>query len=225
MRMEWDQDTKRLYEAGVDRVALSVVGPTGYGKCVPWNGITKIDDKPSGAEVTKKYANNNEYAALQTKEKAALTIEAFTYPDEFYPCNGMKMIGSGLFIHQQTRSKFGLVYRNLIGNDTEGTDHGVKYHVVYGCLAKPSEVSHETVNEDMDISPMSWEVDASAPSYAPEGYKPSAEYTIDSTKCTGAQLTAFEDLVYGSDKSEPTFPTPEQLVQMFPAGAVTPAEG
>lgn len=226
-RMEWDQDTKRLYEAGVDRVALSVLGATGYNPCVPWNGVTKIDDKPSGAEITKKYADNREYASLQSKEKYGATIEAYTFPDEFYPCNGMKPIGNGLFAHQQTRSKFGLVYRSLIGNDTEGTDHGYKYHVVYNCLAKPSEQSHESINEDMDISPLSWELDATAPSTNIPGIAPCATYTIDSTKATAEQITAFENLVYGSENTEPTFPTPAKLLELFPTAVeeqTTPTE-
>lgn len=226
-KLVWDQDGKRLYEGGVDMCALFVMGASGYNAGVAWNGLTKIEEKPTGAEIKKKYANNGEYAQLQSKEEYEATLEAFTFPDEFYPCNGMKSLATGVYAHQQTRAKFGLVYRSLIGNDTEGYDHGYKYHVVYGCLAKPASVSHETEDDDTDIDPMSWDISATAPGTKIEGLKPAATYTIDSRLVDSAKLTAFENLVYGTDASdnvtgtEPTMPTPDKLVEIFGTSGIS----
>lgn len=223
-RLKWDQDTERLYEGGVDMCALFVMGHNGYGVGVPWNGLTKIEEKPTGAEITKKYANNKVYAQLQSAEEYEATIEAFTFPNEFYACNGMKAVTAGVFAHQQNRAKFGLVYRSLIGNDTEGFDHGYKYHVVYGALAKPSSQSHDTEDDDTDIDPMSWDISASAPSDTVTGFKPTATFTIDSTVVDSAALTEFENLVYGTDPTtgetptagtDSTMPMPADIVRIF----------
>lgn len=223
-RLKWDQDTERLYEGGVDMCALFVMGQNGYGVGVPWNGLTKIEEKPTGAEITKKYANNKVYAQLQSAEEYEATIEAFTFPNEFYACNGMKAVTAGVFAHQQNRAKFGLVYRSLIGNDTEGFDHGYKYHVVYGALAKPSSQSHDTEDDDTDIDPMSWDISASAPSDTVTGFKPSATFTIDSTVVDADALTEFENLVYGTDPTtgetptagtDSTMPMPADIVRIF----------
>ena len=62
-KMKWDQDTERLYEGGVDMCALFPIGSTGYEAGVPWNGLTKIEEKPTGAEIKKKYANKAQMAA------------------------------------------------------------------------------------------------------------------------------------------------------------------
>lgn len=228
-RMKWDQDTERLYEGGVDKCALFPIGSTGYEAGVPWNGLTKIEEKPTGAEIKKKYANNREYAQLQSKEEYEATMEAFTYPNEFYPCNGMKLIAPGVYAHQQNRKKFGLVYRSLIGNDAEGYDFGYKYHIVYGCLAKPSSVVHETEDDDTDIEAMSWDLSAQAPSMNIPGIKPMASITIDSRTADAAKLKKFEALVYGTDATtgtdateatEPTMPTIDKIVEIFGIEAI-----
>lgn len=225
-RMKWDQDTERLYEGGVDMCGLFPFGSSGYEPGVPWNGLTKIEEKPTGAEIKKKYANNRLYAQLQSAEEYEATVEAYTFPDEFYPCNGMKVIAPGVYAHQQNRKKFGLVYRSLIGNDAEGYDFGYKYHIVYGCLAKPSSTVHETEDDDEDIEALSWDISGNAPGTTIPGLKPMASITIDSRTVDATKLKRFEDLVYGSDAtsgsegSEPTMPTIEKVVEIFGTSAL-----
>ena len=92
---------------------------------------------------------------------------------------------------------FGFCYRTLIGNDTEGTDYGYKLHLVYGALAAPSEIAHQTVNDSPEAATMSWEITTTPVSV--EGFKPTACITIDSTKVDAAKLAALEDILYGKD--------------------------
>ena len=42
-------------------------------------------------------------------------------------------------IGQQTRKYFGLAYKTVIGNDTDGNAYGYKLHLIYGAQAAPSE--------------------------------------------------------------------------------------
>ena len=138
--LTWDQVGERLYETGVDRGVLYQLDESGsYGDGVAWNGLTTVTESPSGAESNKQYADNTVYVNLISAEEFGGTIEAFTYPDEFGQNDGTAEPAPGVSLGQQGRRPFGLTYRTLMGNDTEGQNHGYKLHLVYGCLAAPSE--------------------------------------------------------------------------------------
>ncbi len=53
-----------------------------------WNGLTAINQSPSGGEITTLYADDQEYANMMSLEKFGLTVEAYTYPEEFEACDG-----------------------------------------------------------------------------------------------------------------------------------------
>ena len=92
-KITWDEIGERLYETGVKQAVLYPMSDEGtYAKGVAWNGVTAINENPSGAETTDLYANDSLYASLQSAEKYGCTIEAYTYPDEFEECDGTKEI-------------------------------------------------------------------------------------------------------------------------------------
>ena len=222
-RIRWDATGEKLYEVGVDRgVLFPFAGNGTYATGVAWNGLTAVNESPSGAEPTKLYADNINYLTLMSVEELGLTIEAYTYPEEFEECDGSKEVKPGVSIGQQTRKHFGFVYRSLIGNDEDGNDHGYKLHIIYDCLASPTEKGHSTVNDSPDVSPFSWTVSTTPVDMGVTGAKPSACITIDSTKITDTILKAIEDLIYGKDAgdnqeaTEPTLPTPAQILALFP---------
>ena len=139
--LEWDKDGERYYETGVEKGVLWVWDSTNnkWSDGVAWNGLTNVSEKPSGAEATALYADNIKYLNLLSNEEFAATIEAYTYPDEFAECDGSVSIETGVVIGQQKRKKFCFSYQTKIGNDVDGNDKGVKYHIVYNCLAAPTE--------------------------------------------------------------------------------------
>lgn len=201
--MNWDQTGERLYETGVDRGVLYKVTGGKYGDGVPWNGLSAVNESPSGAEATPIYANNHKYLNLLSAEEYAATIEAYTYPDEFAECDGCAVLGEqkGLTIGQQPRASFGFAYRTLIGNDTETTKHGYKIHLVYGCLAAPSEKDHKSTNSDPEVDPFSWEISTTPVDV--DGFEPTSTVEIDSTKVTAKQITAIEEILYGKAPTTP----------------------
>lgn len=134
------------------------------------------------------WADNMKYAELMSAEEFKATIEAYMYPDGFAACNGETSPVKGVTINQQKRKKFGFSYRSLIGSDTEGEDHGYIIHLVYGCLAAPSEKSRKTVNDSPEAITMSWEVSTTPVKVT--GAKPTAHLTINSTTVDEAKLTA-----------------------------------
>ena len=138
-KLVWDQTGERLYETGVKNCVLYIPTNGVYSKGVAWNGITAVNESPSGAEPNPLYADDIKYLNLMSTEEFGASIEAYTYPDEFAQCDGSASIAKGVSIGQQTRKTFGLCYRTTLGNDTEGNDYGYKLHFIYGALASPSE--------------------------------------------------------------------------------------
>ena len=221
-KLRWDQTGERLYETGCDRGVLFPVAVGGaYGSGVAWNGLSSVNQSPSGAEATAVYADNIKYLDLMSAETFGATVEAYTYPDEFAECDGSATIAQGVTAGQQTRKMFGLSYRTLIGNDTEGTDPGYKIHLVYGAKAAPSERSYSTVNDSPEAATLSWEL-TTTPVDVPN-FKPTAHLEIDSTKANPEKLKELEAILYGTDAgaegtpeaTEPRLPLPEEVITLM----------
>lgn len=215
-KLTWDNTGDRLYETGTKNGVLWVMnatqeqkGPAGYGPGVAWNGLTAVTESPSGAEETALYADDIKYLSLRSTEEFGCTIEAYTYPDEFMACDGSESPSAGVVIGQQKRATFAFGFTTVVGNDTEGNDHGYKLHLIYGCTASPSERAYATINDSPEAITFSWEV-TTIP-VAVDGFKPTALVTIDSTKLkTDAEkeaLSVLERIIYGGDNASITIPT------------------
>lgn len=215
-KIVWDQNGERRYETGVDHgVLYPIQSGNVYSVGVPWNGLTAITESPSGAEATPLYADNIKYLNLQSAEDFGCTIEAFTYPDEFMECDGTAEVTPGMYVGQQNRKVFGLSYRTIVGNDTESNAYGYKIHLIYGCLATPSEKNYATVNDSPEAITFSWEVKSTPVNIT--GFKPTALITIDSTKVDAGKLQALEAILYGSDDAEARLPMPDEVAELLKA--------
>lgn len=215
-KLKWDQIGEKLYETGIEQVALFPQEGGAYNKGVAWNGVTALNLTPSGAEPTPLYANNRKYLTLMSVEELGGTIEAYTYPEEWTECDGSAAVVAGVYFGQQPRKTFGLVGKSLVGNDTELTKHGYKLHLVYGALASPSEQAHATVNDSPEAATMSWEF--STTPVAVDGYEPTSYVCIDSTKVNAEKLAALEAIIYGSDDVEPRLPLPDEIATLMAEG-------
>lgn len=214
-KLVWDQTGEHIYETGVDHGVLYPYDTTNktYGNGVAWNGLTSVQETPSGAESNPLYADNIKYLDLRSAEEFGATIEAYTYPDEFAILDGSAQLATGVMIGQQTRGMFGFCYRSHIGNDTDGDGHGFKLHLIYGATASPSERQYETVNDNPDAIQFSWEINT-VPVQVKD-FRPTAVVTIDSTKATKAKLDALMDILYGTENAEPRLPLPDEIKTMM----------
>jgi len=218
----WDKVGERFYETGVSNGVLWVWDPTlnsgagGFADGVAWNGLTNVSEKPSGAEPTALYADNIKYLNLLSAEEFACTIEAYTYPDEFGVCDGSAALDSagGLIVGQQKRRQFAFSYQTKIGNDVDGSDKGYKIHIVYGCLAAPTEKGYATINDSPEAITFSWEV-STTPIDIGSGFKPSALLIIDSTKITDEKMTLIKNKIYGCSNNNSTYQTPSQILTLI----------
>lgn len=208
--IKWDESGEKIYEMGVDRGVLYDVNENGaYTPGTAWNGLTAVNETPSGAEATKLYADNIIYATMYSAEEFGGTIEAYMYPDPFKKCIGEADLVTGVSISQQERKTFGLSFRTKVGNDTEGDDHGYKLHLIYGATASTSERAYNTVNDSPEAITFSYEF-TTVPVNA-TGFKPTSLIVIDSRTVDSKKLTAFEAILYGTPASGSTEAVPARL--------------
>ena len=219
-RLVWDQTGQKTYETGTQKCVLYPQAEDGtYPLGVAWNGVTGVNESPSGAEPTAIYADDSKYLSLMSAEDFAATITAYTTPKEFDECDGSAAIAKGVTVGQQDRKAFGLCYRTALGNDVKNNNYGYKIHIIYGALAKPSSMDYKTVNESPEAIELSYEMSTTPVSVS--GMKPTSTIVVDSTKGNPEELKALEDILYGSDETDARLPLPDEIASIMKDDAST----
>lgn len=230
-KLVWDNTGECLYETGVSKGVLYPIQPGGvYTKGVAWNGLSAVTESPSGAEATGLYADNIKYLNLISAEEFGGTIEAYMAPDEFAECDGSVEVAPGVYAGQQSRKMFGLAYTTIIGNDVDSNDHGYEIHLVYGCMASPSEKGYESVNDSPAALTLSWDftttpVNITSVVGEVTKLKPTATLVLKSTKVDAKKMAAVEEILYGKDPTgadtndgvEPRLPLPDEIISIMKA--------
>lgn len=227
-KLVWDKVGERLYETGASNGVLYPIQTNGtYSLGVAWNGLSSVTESPSGAEASPIYADNIKYLNLMSTEEFGGTIEAYMAPDEFAECDGSKELAPGVYAGQQNRKMFGMSYKTIIGNDIDSNDHGYKLHLVYGCLASPSEKGYSTVNDSPEPITLSWTFNTTPVEITKlvEGkkIKPTALLTFDSTKVESTKMAKLEEILYGKDPTGPDandgvearLPLPDEVIEIM----------
>lgn len=211
-RLIWDAVGEKFYEMGTKMGVLYPMNNEGtYENGVAWNGLTAVTESPSGAEETKLYADDIKYASLRSAEDYGFTIEAYTYPPEWEPCDGSAQIATGVTIGQQKRKAFGFSWVTTVGNDV--TDEaGQKIHVVWNSTASPSEKSYATINDNPDAITFSWECSSSPVNVT--GHRPTSHLEINCAKLKEKTVKAVQDKLWGGESTEATLPTPDELIAL-----------
>ena len=214
--LAWHETGDKQYELGVDKGVFYPLNATtsAYDTAYAWNGLISVTESPSGAEVTKNYADNDVYMSLMSAEEFAATVEAYNYPDEFALVDGTAEPVPGLYVGQQPRKPFGLSYRTKVGNDSKGMDAGYKIHLIYNAMAAPSEKAYSTVNDSPEATTFSWEL-STTPINAGNVLKSTAQLTINSLKVPAAKLKALEDILYGTTTLEARLPLPTEVIGLL----------
>lgn len=212
----WDASGQKYLETGVDHGVLYLFDKTEnkYNKGVAWNGLTGVTESPSGADSNDLYADNIKYASLRAAETFGATVEAYTYPEEFAKCDGSAELATGVMIGQQTRDTFGLFYRTKLTNDLNIDEY--KYHLVYGATASPSEKSYTTINDSPDAITFSWELTTTPVNVT--DHKPTAILTINTEKADKDNLKKLEDILFGTEETEPCLPLPDEVAKIITDG-------
>lgn len=215
-RLTWNASANKVFESGLDQGVLYMRSAGTYPLGVAWEGLISVTEKPSGAEPTDLYANNAKYAQLVSAETFEGSIEAYTFPDEFLAAMGVLPDVTGLseaLLHQQPRVSFGLCYRTYVGSDALGQTADYKIHVIYGCLAQPSEVARSTINDSPEATTFSW--DFKSTPVAATSYQPVSKMTFDSRNLTATDLALIEDELYGDAGGDANLPLPDALIALL----------
>lgn len=206
--LAWGTVGQRFYEAGTDRGVL-YVGGVG----VPWNGLKSVNETPSGGDPNPYYLDGIKYLNLASAEEFEATIEAFSSPIEFAPCDGSLALYAGLFITQQPRQSFSMSYRTLVGNDIDGIDLGYKLHLVYNLLVQPSQRNNATTSATIEPITLSWQITATPPAIT--GFKPTAHMIVDSRTTSTDLLNQIEEVLYGTEITDPGMISVNDLINLY----------
>nr|DAH18784.1 MAG TPA: tail tube protein [Caudoviricetes sp.] len=211
-RLIWDAIGEKFYEMGTKMGVLYPMKENGtYENGVAWNGLTAVTESPSGAEETKLYADDIKYASLRSAEEYAYTIEAYTYPPEWEPCDGSAQVATGVTIGQQKRKGFGFSWVTTVGNDVSD-EVGKKIHIAWNSTASPSEKSYASINDSPDAITFSWECSTSPVNV--KGFRPTSHMEIDCSKLKADTVKAIEDKLWGTENADATLPTPEEIISL-----------
>lgn len=193
MRLKWGE-LPPVYDRGVDQGVLYL-----DGTAHPWNGLVAVDERDVGSVDTEHYFDGNRVHISQKLGDFEATISAYTYPDAFAEYNG--------YSERETYKRFGFSYR------TEHSE-GHQIHLVYNALVDDGD--HAWVTESTSPNPSTFQWDIYGSSVPVPGASPASRLTITTPHDEGV-LSALEDILYGSDTTEPRLPYPAELVDFYEA--------
>lgn len=214
--LTWDEESVRQYQTGVDHMVVYPINNGAYPMGYAWDGITAFTESPSGAEATGVYADNIKYLNLVSDEELGATLEALQSPEAFDACDGTASLVAGVKIGQQPRKAFGLAYRTKIC-DSNGAEKGYTLHLIWNCLAAPTEKSYSTVNDSPENMTFSWSITTTKIPVAgyETTYKPISHMEIVSTEANSTKLTTLETALFGGQGSDPYLPLPGAVISMM----------
>jgi len=222
--IEWDSTGTRYFQNGVQRGVVYPMTeqgtyPTGYA----WNGLIEVDDNPDGGDTTDLWADNIKYASFRNPENNGGSIKAYTFPAEFLPCNGVKIV-DGIAYYGQKRQPFGFCYRNEISNDAGAEEYVII--LVYNSTISPTSKSHQTKSENPSAEEMSWDYKSTPVNVTGvEGVTTTSTMELDSRQLTADQMAAIEAVLYGTPASgnteavAPRLPLPGEVASIIKAAA------
>lgn len=212
--LTWDALGERKYEIGVDHGVFYRYEGGIYTGGVAWNGLTGVDDNTGGRDASPLYSGGVKVGSEYTSEEYSGSIRCYTFPDEFEEYLGEQEIAPGIYARQQDRDQFGFCYRSKKGNDTEGTEHGYKLHLIYNMKVTDFSRSYSTVNESMDIQETEISFETFPQPVDDEEFDPMSEIVLDSTLLNPDVLEELEEILYGTEDGEPRLPFPDEIIEL-----------
>lgn len=205
----WGESGQRFFESGVDRGVIYPKNQSG----IAWDGLVSVDQTPNGADPRPYYLDGFKYLNLASSEEFSATIRAFSTPLNFESLDGTGFPYEGLSVTQQPRKSFDFSYRTMVGNDTDGIDHGYKIHIVYDALTSPAKKNFFTISDSPNVLVSSWDISTTPPIVT--DIKPTSYFVVDSTVTPPDLLLALEDILYGSTFEEPKILSAQELSDFF----------
>jgi hypothetical protein len=158
-----------------------------------WNGLSSVVEKDDSA-ITEGYFDGQKFIQVGTPSSYSATVDAYTYPTDL-----------------ESRDVFDLSYRVEL-------DTGYELHVVYNAVARVNDKDYETLGGDISTATFSWDI--STIPVAVNDYRATAHLVINSNNVVANALSQVEDLLYGTNTTNPRMPTITEIFAIFEANAV-----
>jgi len=200
MRLVWNQFGETQYEVGVDRGVFYDSNSKGH----VWNGLTEVNESAEGGDLESHHFDGIKYLDRVTPRHYQATISGFSAPEVFSTALGEESVIPGMILTRQARTLFGLSYRTSVGRPD-----GYKIHIVYNVIASVESRAFTTISDSSSPDVFSWKISAVPPNSIV--HRPSAHYIFDSKSMASELLETFEDMLYGTDTSEPYLPTIDEI--------------
>lgn len=207
--LEWDKVGDRTYQSGIDKGVLYLKD----GRVVPWNGLVSVEDS-TDAELKSYYLDGVKILEHVVPGDFAGKLTAITYPEEFDEVLGQRVINTGLIFHEQEFKSFNLAYRTKIGSDSD-ENYGYKIHLLYNIRAIPESHTFQTLSDEPGVEPFSWALTGTPPISTADGIRPTVHISIDSINARPDLLEAVENILYGTEMTDPRFPTLLEMRLLF----------
>lgn len=180
----------RDFETGVDRGVVYI-----SDGAVPWNGITNIEEDPGESTTSSYYFDGVKTLDQVSGEDFTAHISAYICPEELDDYRGL----------------FGFVYRTIHGD-------GHKIHLLYNVRMVDTTQAWTTDGDKVNLSDFTWDLYTTP--VATPSLKPFAHLIIDVDPAHPDNISAIEDLLYGTDSTDPTLPSPEEVIDLFEENAI-----
>lgn len=189
-KLLWGLDQDKVTELGVSK---GVVYPAHYPIAI-WAGLTAVNEAPEG-DSTPYYANGEKRFDKETLENFAASVEAFVYPE---------------VIDKEKAIFLGFTYR------TELTNGRYRLHLVYNPRFVVSDYQYTSIDEDIEPSLFSWDLVTKPVNIY--GYAPTAHLILESNQDFSSTMRSIEDILYGTDVSDPYWPDPNVVLDIVNNG-------
>jgi hypothetical protein len=98
----------------------------------------------------------------------------------------------------------------------QGENFGYKIHLIYNATVVPSAKVYSTFEDTINPVEFSWGIQAVPVKV--EGYRPTAHITIDTRHMGANQLSAIEELIYGTSSIDASLPDPQTIFDLLNFG-------
>lgn len=204
----WDKTEDRVFESGIEKGVLYLPD----GSVVPWNGLISITEH-AGIESSPVYFDGRKIQDRIVLGDFSASIKAITFPEEFLIVEGYASIVDGALLTDQPLQTFGLCYQTRSGDDLSSDFSGHKTHVLYNLTAIAKDKTFDSMTDT--IAPIEFEWDISAIPVELSDRRPTAHIVFDSRSINPELLEDIEDILYGTETTEPTLISLVDLVAML----------
>lgn len=198
-RLVWGASPK----SRIHGLSRGVIGSSELGVS-SWPGLVSVSIENAGVNSDDSNYEGRSMFSPQPGALSTLTISSYGVPIEFEGILGNKMGKSGAYFSSQPRVPFSLSHRVEVGD-------GYKIYLFYTLIAETIKSKNVTISGSQSADIFSFKTHVvSVP-----GLRPVQCVIINSNFTDPGKMTEFEDILYGSPSNAPSFPSVQDISELF----------